>query len=136
MARLIYICFLWVNWYIRIIEVCLPAVNGVFHKFCLRRPAKVVDLYYNEDLSLSEIAENSGISRQGVRDVIVRAEAVMQEVEDKTGLIRRYTQMQTHINTIVNAAAEIKTINYRQYEDPRVDFLADSIARAAQALKE
>ena len=81
------------------------------------RQREFFDLYYNEDLSLSEIAENSGISRQGVRDVIVRAEAVMQEVEDKTGLIRRYTQMQTHINTIVNAAAEIKTINYRQYED-------------------
>ena len=100
------------------------------------RQKEFFDLYYNEDFSLAEIAENAGISRQGVRDVIVRAEASMQEVEDKTGLIRRYTQMQTHINTIVNAAAEIKTINYRQYEDPRVDFLADSIARAAQALKE
>lgn len=100
------------------------------------RQREFFDLYYNEDLSLSEIAENSGISRQGVRDVIVRAEAVMQEVEDKTGLIRRYTQMQTYISAIENAAAEIKTINYRQYEDPRVDYLADSISRAAQALKE
>ena len=52
------------------------------------RQREFFDLYYNEDLSLSEIAENSGISRQGVRDVIVRAEGVMQEVEDKTGLIR------------------------------------------------
>ncbi len=42
------------------------------------------DLYYNEDLSLAEIAENYGISRQGVRDVIVRAEAAMTELEDKT----------------------------------------------------
>ena len=39
------------------------------------RQKEFFDLYYNEDLSLSEIAENSGISRQGVRDVIVRAEA-------------------------------------------------------------
>ena len=100
------------------------------------RQKEFFDLYYNEDLSLSEIAENSGISRQGVRDVIVRAEAAMQEVEDKTGLIRRYMQMQSHIAAIESAAAEIKTINYRQYEDPRVDFLITSIARAAQALKE
>ena len=50
------------------------------------RQREFFDLYYNEDLSLSEIAENSGISRQGVRDVIVRAEGVMQEIEDKTGL--------------------------------------------------
>ena len=45
-------------------------------------------------------------------------------------------QMQSHIAAIESAAAEIKTINYRQYEDPRVDFLITSIARAAQALKE
>ena len=37
--------------------------------------------YYDEDLSLSEIAENEGITRQGVRDVIVRAEAYMTEIE-------------------------------------------------------
>ena len=49
------------------------------------RQKEFFDLYYNEDLSLSEIAENEGISRQGVRDVIVRAEAAMQEIEDKTG---------------------------------------------------
>ena len=48
------------------------------------RQKEFFDLYYNEDLSLAEIAENSGISRQGVRDVIVRAEGVMQEIEDKT----------------------------------------------------
>ena len=100
------------------------------------RQREFFDLYYNEDLSLAEIAENSGISRQGVRDVIVRAEAVMQEVEDKTGLIRRYMQMQPRIAAIENAAAEIKTINYRQYEDSRVDALIDVITEAAQALKE
>ncbi|MEI3305709.1 MAG: YlxM family DNA-binding protein [Dysosmobacter sp.] len=49
------------------------------------RQKEFFDLYYNEDLSLAEIAENAGISRQGVRDVIVRAEGIMQEVEDKTG---------------------------------------------------
>ena len=39
-----------------------------------QRQKEFFDLYYNEDLSLGEIAENCGISRQGVRDVIVRAE--------------------------------------------------------------
>ena len=57
-------------------------------------------------------------------------------MEDKTGLIRRYTQMQTHIAAIEEAAEEIKTINYRQYEDPRIDALTGVINRAAQALKE
>ena len=100
------------------------------------RQREFFDLYYNEDLSLSEIAENNGISRQGVRDVIVRAEGVMQEVEDKTGLIRRFLQMQEHIAVIEDAAGQLKTLNYRQYEDPRIDNLTDTITRAAEALKE
>ena len=53
------------------------------------RQRELFDLYYNEDLSLAEIAENCGISRQGVRDVIVRAENAMTELEDKTGLVRQ-----------------------------------------------
>ena len=100
------------------------------------RQKEFFDLYYNEDLSLSEIAENSGISRQGVRDVIVRAEGSMQEIEDKTGLIRRFMQMQDNLNAIQEAAEELKTINYRQYEDPRVEVLTDTILRATSALRE
>ena len=100
------------------------------------RQKEFFDLYYNEDLSLSEIAENSGISRQGVRDVIVRAEGIMQESEDKTGLIRRIMQMQGNLNAIQQAAEELKTINYRQYEDPRVEVLTDTILRATSALRE
>lgn len=91
------------------------------------RQKEFFDLYYNEDLSLSEIAENAGITRQGVRDVIVRAEGIMQEVEDKTGLIRRFEGVRGHLDAIAAAAAEVKTINYRQFEDPRLTELADLI---------
>ena len=100
------------------------------------RQKEFFDLYYNEDLSLSEIAENEGISRQGVRDVIVRAEAVLTELEDKTGLVRRFLQMQQHVDRIITAAGDIKTINYRQYENPRLEELAETILDAAAALKE
>lgn len=100
------------------------------------RQKEFFDYYYNDDLSLSEIAENAGISRQGVRDVIVRAEGIMQELEDKTGLIHRFEQMRVHLDSILSAAAEIKTLNYRQYEDKRLTELADSIVAQAAALKE
>ena len=69
------------------------------------RQKEFYDLYYNEDLSLAEIAENYGISRQGVRDVIVRAEAAMTETEDKTHLIRRFFRMQDEL-TAIDAAAD------------------------------
>ena len=100
------------------------------------RQKEFFDLYYNEDLSLAEIAENAGISRQGVRDVIVRAEAAMQEVEDKTGIIKRFLSRSAHVDAITAAAEEISTLTYRYYEDRRLTELADQIRREAAALKE
>ncbi len=50
------------------------------------------DLHYNEDMSLSEIAEQLGISRQGVWDNIRRAQAAMEDMERKTGIIRRFDE--------------------------------------------
>ena len=100
------------------------------------RQKEFFDLYYNEDLSLAEIAENSGISRQGVRDVIVRAEGVMQEIEDKTGLIRRFVAMKDNLDKIQQAAEELHLINYRQYESSDIDRCVKRITEAVDALKE
>ena len=100
------------------------------------RQKEFFDLYYNNDLSLSEIAENAGISRQGVRDVIVRAEAIMTDLEDKTGLMKRFMLMQQQVQAILDAAEKIQTVNYRQYDNPELARLANEITRSAQALKE
>lgn len=101
-----------------------------------QRQKEFFDLYYNEDLSLAEIAENAGISRQGVRDVIVRAEAAMQEVEDKTGIIKRFEAQRPHLNAIQAAADEVRKISYRQYEDVRLTELADLITAETSALRD
>ena len=92
------------------------------------RQREFFDLYYNEDLSLAEIAENYGISRQGVRDVIVRAEAAMTEVEDKTHIIRRFHQSRAAINAI-DAAADrlLQAVDARIYDDAMLDALAREI---------
>ena len=54
----------------------------------------VMEQYYNDDLSLSEIADNFGITRQGVRDAIKRGEGTILELEDKVGFARRYRAVQ------------------------------------------
>lgn len=59
-----------------------------------------ITLYYNEDLSLAEIAEAVGITRQGVRDSIKRAEDQLIKFEEKLGLARRFTGMQDGIEEI------------------------------------
>ena len=53
------------------------------------RQRECCDLYFNEDLSLSEIAEACGISRQGVWDNIRRGSEALEEIEAKTGLLHR-----------------------------------------------
>ena len=58
------------------------------------------DLHYNDDLSLSEIAEQSGISRQGVWDNIRRAEASLNEFEEKTGLVKRFNEIRKVLESV------------------------------------
>ena len=74
------------------------------------RQKEFYDLYYNEDLSLGEIAENYGITRQGVRDVIVRAEAILTDLEDKTGLIRRFHTMKQQLQQVHEDAGRLREI--------------------------
>ena len=64
------------------------------------RQRSCYDLHVNEDLSLSEIAEQSGISRQGVWDNIRRAEQALQEIEEKTGLVRRFTALRQGLASV------------------------------------
>ena len=57
------------------------------------RQRECYELHYNEDLSLSEIAEQCGISRQGAWDNIRRAETALNEFEEKTGMLRRFNNV-------------------------------------------
>ncbi len=58
------------------------------------------DLHWNEDYSLAEIAELDGLTRQGVWDILRRAEANLRNVEEKTGLVRRYLDRREQIAEI------------------------------------
>jgi len=88
------------------------------------------EMYYDEDLSLSEIAENEGISRQGVRDIIMRAESILLEMEEKTGLVRRFQERREIIREMeaeLNRLVELCQGEARE--------LAESLLRRLQDLK-
>lgn len=89
------------------------------------------DLYYNQDYSLAEIAEELSISRQGVHDSITRAEAALHRMEEKTGFIARDRQLQA-------ALAEIDrcTLQLLDTQDETAKQLAQQIRAAVQSLKE
>lgn len=58
------------------------------------------DLHWNEDYSLAEIAELGGLSRQGVWDILRRAEATLRDMETKTGIVRRHLSRKAQIAEI------------------------------------
>lgn len=60
------------------------------------RKRDALDFYYNDDMSLSEIAEEMNISRQGVRDIIKKAEEELFFYEEKLGLAKKFQNAQSH----------------------------------------
>ena len=72
---------------------------------------QVLRLYLEEDLSLGEIASNVGISRQGVRDIIVRAESTLLEFEKKTGIVARFEKHSQELNSAISVAEKIKSMS-------------------------
>ena len=80
-----------------------------FYKNMLtERQADTVDLYYNEDLSLAEVGTELGISRQGVRDNLKRAEAMLYDVESRLGLAARFLEIKSGLSEIDSIIAEIE----------------------------
>ena len=89
------------------------------------------DLYHNQDYSLSEIAQELQVSRQGVYDNLSRAEALLRNMEEKTGCVHRDLQNRKVMRKIVSAA---KTLE--QHSDSEVNSLAKTILDAAALLEE
>ncbi len=86
------------------------------------RQAECVDLYYDEDLSLSEISEHLGITRQGVRDNIKRAEHTLFAVEEKLGLAMRFINIKERLERVDDIIREIE-------KSPNIMYLSDDIKR-------
>ena len=73
------------------------------------RKRNVLDMYYNEDFSLSEIAEEIGISRQGVRDLIKKTEEELIFFEEKLGLSKRMVELAKHADSLLSLALDTNT---------------------------
>lgn len=89
------------------------------------------DMRYNQDMSLGEIAQELNVSRQGVYDNLNRAEALLRNMEEKTGCVRRDMACRKAAKTILDAAGAL-----RHHEDKQVSDLAAVIMEAAQGLEE
>jgi predicted DNA-binding protein YlxM (UPF0122 family) len=69
--------------------------------------ARLLRLYCEEDLSLSELAEEAGITRQGVHDALTRAQAQLEEYERKLGLVARYRRLEDAVHKCRDALSRV-----------------------------
>ena len=89
------------------------------------------DMRYNQDLSLGEIGEMLGVSRQAVCDNLTRTEALLRRMEENIGCVKRDRLVRKAAREILEAAAVLDTSS-----DPAVSALAKRIIVAAQGLEE
>lgn len=103
-------------------NVQIALLFSFYRNMLTERQAESIDLYYNEDLSLGEIGEHMGITRQGVRDNLKRAEHILFDVEERLGLARRFLGIKEKLEHIDVVIREIE-------QSPNIRCLSDDIKR-------
>ena len=90
-----------------------------------------IELRYNQDLSLGEIAEMMEVSRQAVHDNLTRTEALLRRMEENIGCVKRDMQMRRAVQEILDAATVLDASS-----DPAVLAAKQRIRAAVQILEE
>ena len=81
----------------------------IYGKLLTEKQLTILDNYYNQDLSLSEIAENEKITRQAVRDIIKKGENKLFEFEEKLGIMKKTMKQEEKIANILSELTKIQT---------------------------
>ena len=82
------------------------------------------DMRHNQDLSLGEIAQDMGVSRQAVCDNLRRTEALLRKMEENVGYVGRDLKLRKVLNTIGEAAGQLAQHPDSAVSDPAAQILA------------
>ena len=85
------------------------------------RQKEVFDLYYNEDLSLAEISENSVYHPSGVRDAIARSHNILLDMEEKLGLAAKFKDISDALVKICELSQEIADYNATRFHSNEIE---------------
>ena len=81
-------------------DMKFPLLLDIYGTLLSDRRREIVEYYYNDDYSLAEISEITGISRQGVRDSIKKSEEEICSLEEKLGIARKNRLVLLKIDSI------------------------------------
>lgn len=102
----------------------------IYEKLLTEKQYRVIDYYYNEDLSLSEIAENEEITRQGVRDIIKKGEKKLFEYEEKLGFMKRTLNQEKKIEKALSELTKIQ----KDSSDKQISSVLEEIKKELSCL--
>ena len=85
---------------VRVMKINMVYLYDIYAPLLNERQREILTLYYNEDQSLAEISENVGITRQGVRDCIVKSEVLLNGYEDALGLRKKQLDFNLRIDAL------------------------------------
>ncbi len=88
-------------------NVEISMLNEIYGKLLTQKQYEIIDDYYNNDLSLSEIAENNEITRQAVRDILKKGEKKLFEYEKKLEYYKKTRQQEKQIKKVLQELKEI-----------------------------
>ncbi len=80
----------------------------IYGKLLTKKQLEVLTDYYNNDLSLSEIAENNKITRQAVRDIIKKGENKLFELEEKLLFMKKMMEQEQKLQEVLNELSKIE----------------------------
>ena len=116
----------------------LDVINlfDIYGEMLTQKQQDFICYYYNDDLSLAEIAENEGITRQGVRDAIKRAEAQLLSFEEHLGLYERNEALKSGLEEISERIKLIDEVNRKPILSRDINDATSRISTLTQMLSE
>ena len=111
-------------------KVQISMLCQLYGKLLTEKQYEFIDDYYNNDLSLSEIAENNDITRQAVRDIIKKGEKKLFEYEEKLMFMKRTLNQEKKIEKALSELTKIQ----KNYSDKQIASVLESIKKELNCL--
>ena len=106
-------------------KVKMSMLYELYGNLLTKNQKQCIDDYYNNDLSLTEIAENNNITRQGVSDVIKKGEKKLLEYEKKLGIMNRTLNQEKKIEKILLQLTKIQN----DYSDEQISKILENVKK-------
>ncbi len=89
-------------------NVEISILNEIYGKLLTKKQSEIIDNYYNQDLSLTEIAQNNKITRQAVRDILKKGENKLYEYEKNLNIMKKSRKQEKKLEAILEQIDKIQ----------------------------